>query len=165
METQPQLFDCPRHQSLKLSALLCAGMWRKAKALPIKSYETVTKCRGCEIGACHAGQKVEASRAAVVSDHHCARCGNPRLKLIQGNICVSCYNRQLEVQRGVNRRGTKPQKAKPGHEYYAIAIADKARPVRLPLVAHGTEAELTIMRQSTEQQCLVADHYAALVGR
>ena len=40
----------------------------------------------------------------------CSRCGRGDLRLIRGALCVSCYNREREVVKGINARGVPPTK-------------------------------------------------------
>lgn len=71
--------------------------------------------------------------------------------MVRDELCISCYNRQLEVIRGVNARGTKPVRARPLREFTAIVSAAGAqRRVGLALVAHGIEAALRIEQVGNE---------------
>jgi hypothetical protein len=91
-----------------ISVPQCATMWRAANGL---NSELRRQCRGCALGADHAGE-----RDANLSDIHnvkiCARCRREAPRLIWGNICVSCRNREYEFLRGYNARGTPLTKLK-----------------------------------------------------
>lgn len=62
-------------------------------------------CRGCELGACHAGEK----KPSIDLSHTCSRCLRTVSRLIYDKLCVSCCNRQLEVYKGADRRGKPPK--------------------------------------------------------
>lgn len=67
----------------------------------------ILTCRGCPIGAAHANRThVEYSQyfGATI----CPRCRRGTTRMIQGRVCVSCRNREYEVERGANARGNVP---------------------------------------------------------
>ena len=64
-------------------------------------------CRGCQIGAMHAGV-AEATLSPLYASQICARCNSGGLRLIGGHLCVSCYNREREWILGRNARGRAP---------------------------------------------------------
>lgn len=100
-----ELFECPRHTGhLRLSPAACAQNWRRAKkAAP---WDALRVCRGCEIGAGHAG---EAPTPAAPTDRECLRCGATDKRLVRDQICISCYNRERELLTGRYRRQAPPQ--------------------------------------------------------
>jgi hypothetical protein len=74
----------------------------------------VALCRDCPIGAANAGVAVRAPQATASAKpmHICPRCGRvgcQRLIPSRG-ICVSCYNREREIERGRDRRGHIPRR-------------------------------------------------------
>jgi hypothetical protein len=98
------MFKCDRlRASLQVSA--CSRSWSEAqrKGAP----ERFGQCRGCQIGAKHAGV-AEATLSPIFAMRICARCHSGATRLICGHVCVSCYNRQREYLIGRNARGSKP---------------------------------------------------------
>ncbi|WP_293371498.1 hypothetical protein [Nevskia sp.] len=145
MTEQPLLLlDCDRHASLRLTVTSCAGMWNKARLLPNGSLEPVMKCRGCAIGAANAGMKPEMSREIAADAKGCTRCRRGARKLIFGDLCLSCYNRQTELRRGINRMRTRGK----------VFWPKFARPLRVALVAVRQPDELS------DGRILTFDHVA-----
>ncbi len=92
------------------------GLRQRAGAKPSgargEAAEQFAKCRGCAIGAAHAGEAAVSYSVLYGSRHICPRCGRGTgRRLIGGSRCISCYNRELEVRRGRNAKGTAPRKA------------------------------------------------------
>lgn len=96
-------FQCAPLRAL-LSVSSCSGRFTAA------NHESV--CHGCSVGAQHAGKTVVSRRA--VPRLLCCRCHDLAPRLINGGICVSCYNREREVAAGRNAKGTAPHP----HESY-----------------------------------------------
>ncbi len=163
---EPLLFDCPRHASLRLTPNACAGMWDKARSLPDRSLDRVMACRGCPIGAGHAGKPVRASKPALArAGRLCPRCGKSATKFVFGRICISCYNREAEFVKGANARGTKPRKTKL-RPFYGKLIEQgiKVRAIHLARVASGLEVALTFLPRVDPTTFLVADARAHLLA-
>jgi hypothetical protein len=76
-------------------------MWRAANE---HNSEVRRQCRGCSLGADHAGEP-DANLCDIHGVKICARCREEATRLIWGNLCVSCQNRQYEFIRGSNARG------------------------------------------------------------
>lgn len=76
-------------------------MWTAANT---RNSELRRQCRGCELGASHVGEP-EANLCDIHNVRICARCRREASRLIWGNLCVSCQNRQYEFVRGKNARG------------------------------------------------------------
>jgi len=103
-------FDCAPYHA-KLSTTACAKRWREAQAAGGDTAARVEKCRGCPIGAQHADEAV-VRYSVLYGSEICPRCGRGTgRRLIGGTRCISCYNRELEVRRGRNAKGTRPLKA------------------------------------------------------
>ena len=85
----------------------CGARWREAQATGVTAGDRWAACRGCTIGAAHAGE-----RAVHYSAHYgasvCPRCGKHAGRMIGGTRCVSCYNRERELATGRNARGNPP---------------------------------------------------------
>lgn len=92
-------------------------------------------CVGCAIGREHAGEEAVGTKSAPppppVVPRMCIRCGQTgmtaerligRLRRVRAHtICVSCYNREREVVRGVNAKGATPKKIGARPEGHHIA--------------------------------------------
>ena len=108
IEGNPTLhFHCQRMLAT-ISTSACADMWRDAHE---QNSERRRQCRGCPLGAKHAGVS-DANLCDIHNVRICARCRNEVPRLIWGNICVSCRNREYEYARGYNARGTPLTKLK-----------------------------------------------------
>lgn len=102
-----KMFRCERlSASLQVSA--CAGMWTEANAAGAVP-ERLFRCRQCPLGAQHAGVG-DANMSALRGTPICSRCHRTDLRLIGGNVCVSCTNRQYEWIKGRNAKGKAPVK-------------------------------------------------------
>lgn len=87
----------------------CASMYREAKAIKSREARPIEKCIGCDIGAHHAGEAPPSKLALVIGGMTCARCHQPSSRLVCSGICVSCFNRQLEIKKGRNAKGAPPR--------------------------------------------------------
>ena len=103
-ECRLDLFTCPHHTgNLRLTPQACAQYWQRArKAEP---WDTLRVCRGCEIGAGHAGEPLRH-----LDDAHrsCCYCGRTGQRLVAKIVCISCFNRLGELRRGRYRRAAPP---------------------------------------------------------
>lgn len=79
----------------------CSSMWRQANE---RNSELRRQCRGCVLGSTHAGEP-DANLCDIHEVKICSRCRREAPRLIWGNLCVSCQNRQYEFVRGKNARG------------------------------------------------------------
>lgn len=105
------MFACQRQPgNLKLTKTSCAALWRRG-LLPDSDETIAWHCRGCEVGARHAG----AADKPVPRARRCSRCGDGGIKIVGGIICVSCYNRQAEFAKGCNGKGKAPIAFQPLH--------------------------------------------------
>ena len=90
-----ELFHCAQ-QHMDLSREACADFHKRRKT---------ASCARCPIGAHHAGRQAPPQR---LTESTCARCERVGQRIIQGRLCVSCFNRQLELERGRDRKGNVP---------------------------------------------------------
>ncbi|WP_407122184.1 hypothetical protein [Bradyrhizobium sp. STM 3561] len=98
-------FACgPLRATLEIDA--CADNWRRAN---IDRDISRLKCRGCQIGAEHAGER-GANTHPLRGTTTCGRCHRGASRLIHGHLCVSCFNRERELIKGRNGKGTPPIK-------------------------------------------------------
>lgn len=143
-----QLFRCARLLA-ELTPTACAKNHAHAR-----SYQ----CTTCAIGAYHSAGK-DVGPAPVAFDGRvatgwrpgldCVRCGRRGMRLIRGStLCVSCYNRELEVLRGTNAKGATPKKWAVLRAATATIVGKgKREVVRLPLVSGRDEAERLVARR------------------
>jgi hypothetical protein len=99
-----RMFTCTAMRaSLRVDA--CKEMWAKANAKDAP--ERLHKCKQCPIGAMHVGV-VDQAMNRVRGSATCSRCHRTDMRLIGGNICVCCKNREYEWVKGKNGRGKFP---------------------------------------------------------
>ncbi|EBA6160022.1 hypothetical protein H8U31_001377 [Salmonella enterica] len=107
--TLPELPDRPCFYCTRRNATLqvasCAMQWKQANSRARS--ECSHQCQTCPVGAVHAGEG-ELTMSHLRGKEICARCFRVGLRLISGDICVSCWNRQREYYLGVNARGKSP---------------------------------------------------------
>jgi hypothetical protein len=67
-------------------------------------------CHNCSIGRTHAGKAPQSAPEPAHRSGECVRCGRQDVRRQIGSThCMSCYNREREVLRGVNRKGQWPR--------------------------------------------------------
>jgi hypothetical protein len=104
-----QFFLCAAYRA-KLSTTACAKRWREAQKAEGHAANAIERCRGCAIGASHAGEKA-VHYSILYGTGICHRCGRGGLRLIGGARCVSCANCQYEFIKGRNAKGSRPTMA------------------------------------------------------
>jgi hypothetical protein len=98
------LFECPRMTgNLRLLPQACAQNFRRAKKAD--PWDAARICRGCEIGAGHAGEQFPDALEDV---RQCVFCGRKDQRLVAGLVCISEFNRLSELMRGRFRRDNPP---------------------------------------------------------
>lgn len=99
------VFRCERLlATLQVSA--CRKMWTEANSSG-DAPESLGRCRQCSVGAEHAGVQ-NSSMSPLRGTTVCSRCQRTDLRLIGGNICVGCKNREYEWVKGANAKGKFP---------------------------------------------------------
>jgi hypothetical protein len=114
----------------------------------------MNRCAGCTVGAEHAGEKVVAV-SPVQAHKICCRCFRSSSRLIRGVICVSCFNRELELVKGKNAKGLPPVKHPPvGAFGFRVRVSGgQARDRRFERVTGASEAMFaTIHKHGTGVQ-------------
>jgi hypothetical protein len=140
-------FRCDR-QRATLSTEACAEMWRQANH---ENIESRLGCRCCPLGAEHAGERL-ASMSALKGTPTCARCHRGAERLIHGMHCVSCYNRQREVIRGKNAKGTAPTRIAPLQPRRIWFLAGRVlTTLASPLTMDTTELVVAALRDSQDR--------------
>lgn len=93
-----EYFQCQPMRAT-LSQRACAQMYAAEKSARAGSMHA--HCRGCAVGALHAGERAPTPLFGALI---CPRCARGALRLVRG-VCVSCINRQYEVVHNRNARG------------------------------------------------------------
>lgn len=141
------MFRCAR-MSATLQVSSCAEMWLASSQGKQGSQD---RCRACPIGARHAGAGDPAThwlRGVPV----CSRCQRTGMRLIGGNQCVSCCNRQYEYIKGKNAKGKFPARHPPLEpRAVVVAVGGEVRRVERPLTASTTELVVELLRDSAER--------------
>lgn len=134
-------FQCDPYKS-RMSVASCAGMYRAEKG---RANGRHPHCNGCAVGALHAGEKAPA-RAPLLGALVCPRCTMPATRIVKG-VCVSCINREYEIVRGVNAKGSAPSRLKPLHQAAVLFCADgEVQKAAFPRVTGRLEAVLRVLR-------------------
>ena len=120
----PVLFDCAR-RSLRLTGGWCARLFLSARADRPQPHEGRHACLACPVGAAHAGVAAPAPPAIEALHAVCSRCRRVSGRLIQGHLCVSCYNRDREARLGRNCKGGVPRLVARLH-HFRVAVTDAA---------------------------------------
>lgn len=113
-------FNCERLRAT-IGVHECARRWHWAT---LRKHERLVICRRCPTGALHAEpesadanspacQRPSALDRAPARADLCIRCGRVATRLIWGELCPSCSNREVEWRRGANGRGTAPIQYRP----------------------------------------------------
>ncbi|SMP59381.1 hypothetical protein SAMN06295970_10665 [Noviherbaspirillum suwonense] len=123
------------------------------------STKAVIQCARCLVGKHHVAMNMpqlqeEHDRKGrgyrgVEPARRCVRCDTATFRLLGGTICVSCYNRQRELQIGVNARGGVPRIAAT-RLHRAVCLVDlngDALIIELDFCRGPKEAERVIQRQ------------------
>lgn len=103
-------FRCERLRAV-IGTHECVQRWQGANQ---RKSERLVLCRRCPIGAAHArrdpacADERPADTPGAVRAALCIRCGRPASRLIRGELCPSCWNREAEWRRGTNARGSPP---------------------------------------------------------
>lgn len=137
-------FDCSRlHAGLTTQA--CTHMWRAANQARSERH---TACRSCFVGATHAGVS-NASRSPISGALVCSRCARGATRLIQKRLCISCYNRERELIKGVNARGMVPTKLAPLAPRQIFFMANgRAQLLRSEHTTHAAELIVAVLRDA-----------------
>lgn len=143
------MFRCTR-MSASLQVSSCAQMWRDANASGQAS-ERLFQCRGCPVGAVHSG-KADPTFHPLRGTTTCSRCHRGDMRLIGGNICVGCKNREYEWLKGRNAKGKFPARH-PALDRRRLAFMRGGRPGVLvrELTASPMELVVELLRDSTQR--------------
>jgi len=97
------LFRCPKIPGgLTLTTEACATSWKKSRHA--KPWDGIRwYCSGCDIGMANANADACAAVKKI-----CSCCKKPARRYILGMLCISCYNRMIEIITGKDRRMNAP---------------------------------------------------------
>lgn len=142
-------FECVRMGMI--SDTSCAASYTAAMSPKGMREGYRPSCRSCAIGAQHAGIPVADMHASrFLGSSRCARCGRDAARLIRGQICLSCYNRERELLVGKNAKGSAPVFAKPIFPVRIAFSVDGHVRVRLIERVHSLrEAYVSVLRNET----------------
>jgi hypothetical protein len=151
--TIPELPDKPMFRCERRNATLqvasCASMWKAANSKC--NAESNISCRTCPLGAVHAGEG-DAVMSHLRGVEICSRCHRVGMRLIGGDICVSCWNRAREVIVGKNARGRKPLNHPPIVPHAITVLTGKSLVTIKRAYAISTdELIIAALRDSTRQ--------------
>jgi hypothetical protein len=118
-----QLVPCAR-RNMRLTDTACARSWIGANPEVPPVWEGRHVCHLCPAGAARAGAVVDAMAGALAPLlRTCTRCRRPCDRIINTRLCVSCYNRECEVRKGLNSKGHFPARvARRLHAASVVAI-------------------------------------------
>lgn len=142
------MFRCSR-LSASLQVDRCGSMWSEANGR--NAPERLDRCRGCTIGARHAGA-VDPAYHRLRGTTTCSRCHRADLRLIGGNVCVGCKNREYEWVKGRNAKGKFPvQHPTLARRRVTVMTGGRVRVVGRELTASTTELVVELLRDSPDR--------------
>lgn len=137
------MVTCDR-RNVRLTSSGCARMYLSAKAERPAQWEARAACVGCASGAARAGQPINGAEVAALAWRACcSRCRAGGRRLISGDLCISCWNRNREARIGRDRKGHRPRLADALHTTTIVVTEGEA--ARL-VTEHGvlTAAEVMV---------------------
>lgn len=143
-------FDCER-LCATLTTASCEKRWKAAndKARKPDPCDPLLRCKACDVGAAHSGEKTVKSNP-LFGSRICSRCQRPSDRLVGGELCVSCYNRQREYRIGRNAKGTRPINHPALEMRRALVLINGAPRVReFPNTVDMTEAIVSVLRHES----------------
>lgn len=131
------LVTCER-RPLRLTEAACARFFLSSNPVSPPVWEGRVACHGCPAGAARSGSAIDPLMALRDRlQHVCPRCLKTSQRIIANRLCVSCYNRDLEVRRGTNGKGRPPVRA-----------LARLRPSRIVVVDNGKALDLADQRSA-----------------
>ena len=149
----PRTMHCGR-RNMTLTHAGCGRLWEAAQAKhaakKLEPWEGIAACWTCPIGARNAGREAEAVfEPAAALACICPRCDRPASRLINGRLCISCYNRDREALVGRDAKGNRPVLCDQLHDERIVVMADgSARIESVPRVISPVEAMIRIARHA-----------------
>lgn len=142
------MFQCEKRRASLLTTS-CSKMWAEGNRKG--SDDRFWLCKGCSIGAHHAGVG-DSTLSPIYAAPVCARCGVGATRLIHGHLCVSCYNRSLEYLKGRNARGNAPVTHPKLHRLKIRYMAGgRVKSLEKPNVVSCLELVVAVLRDEPKQ--------------
>lgn len=149
------MFHCER-RALDLSVQSCIADFQRVERRGAMPWRSDWHCKGCEIGAVHAGRDVAVVQTANIlagARSICARCHRPDERFIGNRLCRSCDARDRELLRGRNGKGAFPAVLAARWHLHPVVLWIVGVGVRvIQRASDALEAMLTTVRQ--EKQAL-----------
>lgn len=151
-------FVCPRIPgNATLSTRACGEQWKIARtARTEEERDKRHYCRNCPIGAKHAGVEDFVPRTKFQESTECVRCGNTGRRLIGASVCISCKNREYEVLKGRNAKGTKPVRCAQVFQLQAVVRDGKRRARIQTFIATGMLEVVLAAAKRSKARALVS---------
>lgn len=151
-----ELPEMPGRKMFKCTALVatiqvatCKDMWAKANGKDAP--DRLHRCKQCPIGAAHVGV-VDAALNRLRATATCARCHRTDMRLIGGNICVCCKNREYEWVKGRNGRGKFPiTHPTLSPRILRYVVAGQVKVIARKLTASTDELTIELLRDSDKR--------------
>lgn len=145
----PAMMRCQR-RSVTLAETSCAASWEAAQKKRPEPWEGRWHCRSCALGAEKAGKPLpQTAIAADALSCLCPRCCRPSPRLINGHLCVSCYNRDREAARGRNAKGGMPRLTAKLHDVTLLVVEEGAvRRETLDRITGSQEAMIMLAKRA-----------------
>jgi hypothetical protein len=120
----PELVACTP-MGARMTEAACAKMWKSSQAQRPEVWHSKYHCFTCPIGAERAGATMASTAPAQELWRTCCpRCRRFTTRLIMGRLCVSCRNRQLEAEKGLNAKKRLPREILARLHPEAVTISD-----------------------------------------
>ncbi len=143
------MFRCQR-MSASLQVASCVSMWTAVNGKNLNA-EGCQSCRSCPVGAQHAGH-ADPTHHRFHSLSICARCHRTDLRLIGGNICVGCKNREYEWLKGRNAKGKFPAYHPTlNRRRVTCVVGGRVRVLERERTASTTEVVVEVLRDSPDR--------------
>jgi hypothetical protein len=108
MQQQLDMMRCDR-QNMTLTRGGCTRLWLSTRVTRPDPWEGRRHCLTCPVGAANAGRPMaQMDETTEALRLICPRCTRVAMRLINGRLCVSCYNREREALIGKNAKGGRP---------------------------------------------------------
>lgn len=154
-----KFFRCAPY-SIEISVAQCAASWEAARRTTLPGSKTALeagdrKCKTCPIGQAHATGSDPATAIPASPFFQapiCPRCTRDagatcRMRLIKGELCISCHNRQWEFLRGYNGKGSPPKIAEIPARSIAYHDGERVNIHRRQHAMHTVETMIAVLRE------------------
>jgi len=152
-----EIAKLPRRKFFRCERLLanlhveaCGEMWIHANT---RNDEARRRCKGCPLGAVHAGEP-DANLSYLRGSNVCSRCQRMATRLVNGELCISCQNRQYEWINQRNAKGNIPsEKLRLDARCLRYVDGDAAHFLRRSHSRNLEELMISVVRRAS--QCVV----------